>query len=810
MKKGILLSVILLLAISTLFLLPYKKTETLAKEHPGFYEQWLEWKKDVNGEIPESMYSTYMAHDLSMMGIWNRRAGDNPIEEVVELGPTEVAGRTRALMAHPDNDNVIFAGGISGGLWKSSDKGSSWAPINDHQASLMVSCITMNPFNKNEIYYGTGESRANSASVNGDGIFKSSDGGKTFTQLAKSNATALRNVWCIEHSLTDSNTIYAGTNTSGVYYSDDKGSNWQKLPNTFGSITDIEVLEDGTVLCGEDGSGVYKITPGSTAFVKMTLPSAGTYRRVEVEKCKKYPKVVYTALEGTGNEHKVYKSSNGGTTWLEMSPSNPGTAYSRYCFDLAVHPNDTNELMVSSISLNWSIDGGSNWVSGVRGHADHHSHTYLNGNNGDDVLLGSDGGVTLHSFANPSQAIRINNGYKVTQFYAGNYGPSGDTWIAGTQDNGTHRNINTVHKKVFGGDGGYAHISQQNPNLAYFSTQRGNTYRTTNFNASIQNRTTISTPTMIAEGVNFINQYYMNPADDGQLYYRTGQGLWRTVDSGSNWTKIGNIGGINVITSSVEKNPIVYFGRSASRIYRIDSAATTTNLGQVALNANRPAQANSGTVLGIEVHPKDRNTIFVAYSNNSTLPRIWKIENCDNPDSLVWTNVSGNLPSGLPVNDIAMHPQAPDSILFAATDFGLYYSTDSGSTWEKEMKVPSVAIFKIEMRASDNNAFLFTHGRGVWRITASRLKWDTDVKYIKAIDFAVSPNPVSDGKLSIDFNTNVINSKIRIIDLQGKVVRKLSSFTNETIDVSNLKSGMYFIELTRENKKGIQKILILN
>jgi hypothetical protein len=492
-----------------------------------------------------------------------------------------------------------------------------------------------------------------------------------------------------------------------------------------------------------------------------------------------------------------------------MNNSSPGTSYNRYCFDLGVQPNDSNKLFVSSIRISWSYDGGDTWSPGSYGHSDHHSHAYLNGDNGNDLLIGSDGGVTLHSFSNKNNTTRINNGYKVTQFYAGHYGPSGDTWIAGTQDNGTHRNIDAVHRKVFGGDGGYAQISQQNPNKAYFSTQKGKTYRTSNFQSTFPSGNTISN-TLISEGVSFINPFIMNLADDAQLYYKTNIGLWRTKDSGDNWKKISNAIGIIAIAASVEKNPVVYVGRSASRIDRIDSAATTSTIGQVSLSANRPIQAISGTVLGIEIHPSDRNTIYVTYSNNSNSPRIWRVERCNEPDSLVWTNVSGNLPTGLPVNDIALHPQAPDSILFAATDFGLYYSTDSGTTWEKEMKVPSVAIFKIEMRKTDNHAFLFTHGRGVWRITATNLSPNIGIEENTKLQFTVSPNPVKDGKLNIQLGTGMKNSKVEILDMQGKVVRETVLFNSQSLNVSRLKAGMYFVKIVNGGKIGMEKVLILN
>ena len=150
-------------------------------QHPGYYEQWFQEKKDANGQIPPFLRSQWAQYDAKKL---DRRAGNSPIDTVIELGPNNVAGRTRALWVDPRNEKIILAGAISGGLWRSENGGTSWKPINEHEVSMMPSALTSNPYNHNEVYYGTGESRANSADVDGEGVFKSTDGGKTFNQLS--------------------------------------------------------------------------------------------------------------------------------------------------------------------------------------------------------------------------------------------------------------------------------------------------------------------------------------------------------------------------------------------------------------------------------------------------------------------------------------------------------------------------------------------------------------------------------------------------------------------------------------------------
>ena len=225
--------------------------------HPGYFEQWKQEKQNKDGIIPKWQRSKWQLWDIKNSNI-NKRNGSDIFDTIIEIGPLSVGGRTRGLWIDPANDQYLLAGGISGGIWRSNNKGNSWEPVNEHETSMMPSCITSNPFNHDVIYYGTGESRANSADVSGNGIFKSTNRGQSFTQLPSTEGLAgMDEVWDIAHSLDDSNTLFVGTNSQGLYRSSDAGKTWEKAYNGGNrQVNDILVLPNNRILISMHSNGV--------------------------------------------------------------------------------------------------------------------------------------------------------------------------------------------------------------------------------------------------------------------------------------------------------------------------------------------------------------------------------------------------------------------------------------------------------------------------------------------------------------------------------------------------------------------------
>lgn len=792
------------------------------EENPGFYNQWFNEKKNAQGIIPALMRQKWAAWDRNN-GLITNRAG-NPIETVTQLGPNNTGGRTRALWVHPTNENIMLAGGISGGIWRSTDKGASWSAINDQEVSLMPSCIDANPQNPNTIIYGTGESRANSADVDGNGIYRSYDGGKTFKVIASTaNKTLFNAIWDVKYSLDDTNVIFVATNNNGLLRTDDGGQTWSTVMAVSGAkqVNHLVVMPGGKILCSAYGNNFYYsnqngITGSFTAISSLpNKPAAGTYGRVQIAGCKKYPNVVYALysdVDFSDGPMAFYKSSDSGRTWKQLTtPTNIDASYSNYTLMLGVNPNDSNKIVAGAVYIMQSSDGGNTWASKVTGHSDHHAYAPIL-TKPDEFLVGTDGGVFLYKWS-AGAATDLNKGYISTQFYAGAFGPSGLVAISGAQDNGTHVTngpLSTI--KAYGADGGYCHIGLQTGSVAYLSTQNQGIRRISSFVSTVAGSSVaIDDSRFTSDGVDFVNSYALNPADESQLYYRTARGLYRSSTSGELWDYIMQRGNIKAIAVENAENPVVYCGGGGSALYRLKSAGTVSATGNDKVYTNTaPSSVSSDFINCINIHPYDNNTILVAYSNNSNNARLWKVTGFDQ-NSVKWTNISGNLPVGLPVNYVAQDPSRPMEMMFAGTDFGLYYTTDSGKTWSKETRIPNVAVFEVKMR-EDRTLFVFTHGRGIFsiKLTADS-KGSAGIKTHSAnSEFKVYPNPAAS---SLSFKLPNVNESFycRIYDMNARLLieKNMNPGINHNLDISSLNNGQYFIRIQYANKTLTQKFSVI-
>jgi photosystem II stability/assembly factor-like uncharacterized protein len=818
-KKGIFSSIGLLFAIGTL----YMGARALSSfnvmgqgEHPGYYDQWFAEKKDASGKIPSWQYAKWAAWDRMQV---KSRGTEDIIDTVLQMGPAAIGGRTRSIWIDPRNDQVILAAAISGGVWRSENGGEDWTPINDQETSLMASCIVHNPFNPDIVYYGTGEGRANSADVDGNGIYKSTDGGKTFQVLSATvGLSGFSTIWDIKHSFTDSLTFFVGTHTRGVFRTIDGGKTFEQVLGT-GSLqaNSLLVLPNDRVLVGMYTNQIYASDSsgkkGTFKTVPITgWPGSGVYGRVQLANCRNFPNVVYALLEGYGfNDAPAgfFKSSNGGKTWIKQTaPTNIGSGYQTYCVMLGVSPVDTNVAVAGGVYIGQTNDGGKNWISKNVGHADHHAMSPFYSNTG-FFLVGTDGGIYKYRYTSANVQETLNTGYYVTQFYAGNFGPNDFASIGGTQDNGTHvATAKLTSQKYYGADGAYAHIGLQDGKIAYFSTQNQGIRRIQNFNPAFIPSFTdgIDDARFATDGVNFINAYAMNPADQMQLYYRTNKYLYRSVDGGDSWDPITNLRSqLKAIGISAEENPVVYTGGGAAQLYRIDKAVNANPGGEVSYNNAFPASITSDFLNSIAVHPNDRYCVFISFSNYSTQPRVWRISglNSANP---VFKNVSGNLPPGLPVNYVAVDPAYPEKNLFAGTDFGLYYSTDSGTTWVKELRIPNVAVHEIKMR-KDRTLFIYTHGRGMWYLQLKPTGTNAVKNPLKAL-VKVYPNPASE-QVHIRFEGNQKPADVMVYSMAGAALETFK-FNGESavLNVSEYTAGFYFIKVLRGSETFTERIHI--
>ena len=748
------------------------------------------------------------------------------------LGPVNYGARTRAILVDRANSNNIFAGGTTGGLWKSINSGAGWNPVNDQQENLNVSCITQNPFNGNIIYYGTGEFTGNHTGVGGSGIFKSIDGGGSFSKLLSTNLAAFDYCQVIKHSLVDSNTIFVGTNENGLFKTTNGGNTFTKIFIEQNRVSDIECFADGRVWVGIIKEGIFEsMTGDSGTFYPLAsgLPSQG-FSRVEIAYCDSFPDTGYAMYGDTLPSFNsglvgIFNTIDGGLSWNEIP--NPDIDYNFYfprlTLCMAVKPDNPDFLVCGGADLVFSEDGGTSWSLINNVHIDQHTIVF-DPNNFSKIYSGNDGGIVRHSAETmDSEVDYLNNGYNIQQFYAGAFFPVGNSCIAGSQDNYTQiaRDDDSVFIKIndVGVNGSYSLINQQDVNISYSSGNNGTIVKSENTMANspnyylVLNQLDADSDMEVDDQTWNINPFEINLLDGNQLYFITKERVWRTVDGAENWQPlISNVTDAPyAIGISNDTFPTVFIGGENGLFIRVDSAYNSVPGNEINLSNSLPNAVTSDFISSISFHPETSNIVYVAFSNYSSEPRIWKVANA-NSSSPIWNNISGNLPNNLSVTCLEVDPLHPDSIFVAATDFGLYTTIDAGLNWVKELDIPNVSIPNIRLRKTDRKLFIFTHGRGVWIAELPEMTVNSISLNANESGFNIFPNP-NDGKFKLECNLdNYKNFKVTIADITNRVIFEnepfiLSNKFELNIDLSNQSNGIYFLTVNRENRISTFKII---
>jgi photosystem II stability/assembly factor-like uncharacterized protein len=737
--------------------------------NPDWLAQWREMRGFTGGL--EDVEKIRIARQSAMLARAEKSGGI--LENLTELGPGNVGGRTRAFCIDLRDSSRYLAAGISGGIWESKTSGFSWLPIQDDAANLSVTGLAQDPFNPNHWVYCSGEPAGNSAGIPGAGIFESWDDAQSFQLIPGTGTSPFLYAWRIAFSTVDSGTFYVATATGGLWRTQNQGQQFEHVFSGGANVTDLHILPSGTVVIGVHSQGVYRSwsgNAGSFDLVSSGLPP--NFRRIEVAVAPTDSSIWYAVLENTnGNDVVgVYRTIDAGGSWsLRGNPSNFNIRFyfPWYCLALEVDPQNAAKLLVGSVTCGYSTDGGSTWDEMPDSHADYHGFTFLPGQNNVFVAF-NDGGLYRYSFqqVNTAYVQSLNEGYRVTQFYAGTYWPTGQTYIGGTQDNGTHQGqqLTGGTKKLFGGDGGYAFKHQQISNVGYVSWQNGHLLRSENITDPfpsfqyILNGLDSDFDDNVDENTWFISPFEGNPLDGDQLYFVTRFRAWMTISRGSLWFPITSpIANLYAIGVTNEVYPSVYFG-GTGKFYRVLDAFGSVAGDEDNLSGTIPSTMSGKFMSCIKASPIDTHTLFIGFSTYSSGPMMWKVTQAN--ASPTWTNITGDFPSGLPVNSIEVSPWS-EQVLFAATDYGLYYTVDGGQHWQAENQIPMVSIHQLRMR-SDGRLFVFSHGRGIFSGTL-----EAPVSSVSTAKLQVKcwPNPASQ-KLWIDGVAP--GSSFEIVSMQGQ------------------------------------------
>ncbi len=680
------------------------------------------------------------------------------------------SGRVSAIAVDPTNNQIVYAGAAQGGIWKTTNGGATWTPLTDTQASLAVGSIAIDPQNHLTIYVGTGEENNSGDSYYGAGILKSTDGGNTWTNIPgpfTGGSGGGARIGGIAVQPNNSSVVLAAAgccppNPWGVYRSADGGQTWTSVLNlnsqAYGVVFDPHTpsIAYATV----DANGVYKSTNGGVTWTAAngsgaaSLPLSGNGRfALAMDPNATTTLWVAIANNNTSNLTGLYKSTDAGNSWTNL-PNTPDFCEGQCWYDLAlaVQPGNSNVIFAGGAqsccgSVVQSIDGGNSWTIYSNIHPDAHAFVFTP--DGSTLYVGNDGG--MWSTTQPTNTNitwnNLNTGLATEQFYPGLSIDANNVNIGfgGTQDNGTESYTGTTNWNVVAcGDGGATLIdSTTNPLTVYTNCITATFYKSVDGGHNFQPAQNGINPN---DRANWTPPMAMDPANSQRLYFGTSN-VYQTTNAAGLWTEISpdltNGGNLTALAVSPVNANTVWAGSSDSRVSVTQNALAGASASWSNVTGTNMLPPRYITALAAD--PQQAGTAYVTFSGFSgygdNLGHVFMTTNAGTS----WTDISGNLPN-IPANDIVADPLQANT-LYVATDFGVFYTTNGGTAWATLVTgLPRVAVMSLKLHPS-RNLFAATHGRSMW---------ETNVASVTAIPSitGLSPSSVLAGSSGFTLTVN--------------------------------------------------------
>jgi len=681
-------------------------------------------------------------------------------------GPTNIGGRLTSLAVDPINPDHIWAGAAAGGVFESTDRGDNWSPVFDGQPLLPVGAIAAHPSNPEIVYVGTGEANGAGYSYDGDGVYRTLDGGATWQAIGLSDTRRIGRIAIDPQNpqrlfVAAAGGVYVPDDHRGVYRSTDGGTTWTQVLFVSTTAGAIDVAIDpgnsnriyaaiwehySTAtrwVAGGTNSAIWRSDDGGDTWTRLTngLPaSSPTIGRIGLALAASSPQTVYALyLNDPGSFIGVYKTTNGGDNWFRVDT--PGgiqqsifQGFGYYFGQIRVDPSDARKVYLLDVYYSRSIDGGVTYTNTLTGlHVDHHDLVILPGRlymaNDGGFYHSEDGGATwTQSFSLPA-----------SQFYDLGIDPQSPLIrYGGLQDNGSVRTKTgglSNWTSVNGGDGFQCEVDPVNDKNVTCESQFGAIVRSTNGGSSFSSGVNGIVTT---DRRNWNTPITNDPLTASRLYTGTVR-VYRSANAAQLWSPIsgdltdgpppssqargGGVGAshlastvagtITTIAVSRVDTSVLWAGTDDGNVW------VTANGGALWTQVNVPGRTE--WVTRVEADPFAAGGAFVTFSgyrDGSPMPRIFRTIDY----GTTWTDISTGLPD-VPLNCVSADP-APDDRgrLFVCSDLGVHVSDDFGRRWsDLGSGLPGVVVHDLDLVTSSRELFAGTHARGMYRYDLSQL-----------------------------------------------------------------------------------------